>query len=85
MISCGVLNKMEYERVRFDGQTVYLRDTHEIVFMGRDCLRGAEIDRQGEYITTRNGVFTDHVIQLENITRRTEMVYNNRYGELEAI
>lgn len=74
---------MEYERVRFDGKTVYLYQTEEAVYLGQKVLKGNQVDKAGDLVTDRNGAFVDQVIALQLITKRTEVFYDNKYGVLE--
>jgi hypothetical protein len=75
---------MDFERIRASGKTLYLSDTSEVRVMGVECLKGTQVNREGEFVYEKGGVFVDHVISLDQVTKRTEVVYNRTYGILET-
>jgi hypothetical protein len=72
---------MRYERIRFNGRTIILRDTTESELF----LTGVEVDRTGMEVAPHGIDERKHIIDLTVITKRTPLTMNNHYGELEEV
>lgn len=71
-----------YERVRYAGRTVILRNPRMIEFCGQPALAGIEVDQYGDEITPPGVDVRRRVISLDLITRRTPLVMDLTYAEL---
>lgn len=71
-----------YERVRVQGRTIILKNPAETQFLGAPALTGIEVNREGDEIAGRGADERRHIIALTEITRRTPLVMDDRYGEL---
>lgn len=78
-------------RVRWDGKklrdtrTIILMNPVEVEFMGAPALSGVEVNREGEEVAPRGVDERRHIIGLDVITKRTQLVMNNHYGILEEV
>lgn len=73
-----------YERIRFNGRSVILRNPIERTVLGTVSLVGVEVDRSGDEIASRGYDERLRVIPKGFVTRRTEMVWDKHYGVLKA-
>lgn len=73
-----------YERVRFNGRTVILRDPVELEAFGVRVLSGVHVDLEGSEVAPAGVDERRHIIELALITRRTPMRMSTRYATLEV-
>jgi len=78
------IQHMQFARVRQSGKTIYLYDTKVINFLGQTCLKGSQINKATDLVTDKDGMFVDHIIALDQITKITQVYFDGKYGILTA-
>lgn len=73
-----------YERIRFDGRTIILRDVVETTVFGITCISGVHVDAEGNEIAPADADERRHIIEAGLVTRRTPMRMNVHYATLEV-
>lgn len=80
-----------YTRVRYtpvEGRrprSVYLRDIKDVTLLGRPCVSGIEVNREGDAVGSDKVDERVHIIERALIDSLTPMRMNNFYCELEEI
>lgn len=80
---------IRYERIRFEAngrrRTIYLRITGKKDTVLSTFVMGIEVDKGGNEISGRDFDERLHLIDEQAIIKRTPMVMNTKYCELEVV
>lgn len=71
-----------YERIRFDGKTIILRNPRKVKFCGIDAITGIRVDKLGDEVGTKKADEQRDIIAAVLVTKRTKLRWDMKYGEL---
>lgn len=77
-----IMNK--YERVRYNGRTIILKNPRTRTFCGIEALSGIHVDKEGDEIVVQGTDQKLMIIAMALVTKRTRLTLNKKYGELEV-